>query len=113
MRACLPDTMRTLCSLLVAVVVFSSSNAFLFQQRGICAQRTCLSLSPRLSRSPTGPNVANLSAKKIDTEVNQPTEEERRQKQQIGAAAVVIFAVLFDFFVTHHGVGFWDPNYVV
>ena len=38
---------------------------------------------------------------------------ERRKKQQIGAVTVLLFGVLFDFFVTHHGVGFWDPNYIV
>jgi hypothetical protein len=44
-----------------------------------------------------------------------PSDEslERRKKQQIGAVAVLLFGVLFDFFVTHHGVGFWDPNYIV
>mmetsp|Transcript_453 Transcript_453/g.1372 ORF Transcript_453/g.1372 Transcript_453/m.1372 type:complete len:116 (-) Transcript_453:523-870(-) len=38
--------------------------------------------------------------------------KERRRRQQIGAAAVFLFGALYDFFVTHHGVGFWDPNYV-
>jgi len=36
----------------------------------------------------------------------------RRRNQQLGAAAVLAFGILYDFFVTHHGVGFWDPNYV-
>ena len=37
----------------------------------------------------------------------------KRRNQQLGAGAVVLFGVLYDFFVTHHGVGFWDPNYIV
>ena len=37
----------------------------------------------------------------------------KRRNQQLGAGALVLFGVLYDFFVTHHGVGFWDPNYIV
>mmetsp|Transcript_4243 Transcript_4243/g.8214 ORF Transcript_4243/g.8214 Transcript_4243/m.8214 type:complete len:111 (-) Transcript_4243:492-824(-) len=39
--------------------------------------------------------------------------DERRRNQQKGAVAVFLVSILFDFFVTHHGIGFWDPNYVV
>mmetsp|Transcript_23945 Transcript_23945/g.36420 ORF Transcript_23945/g.36420 Transcript_23945/m.36420 type:complete len:103 (+) Transcript_23945:183-491(+) len=38
---------------------------------------------------------------------------ERRRKQQLGAGAVLLFGILYDFFVTHHGVGPWDPNYIL
>ena len=37
----------------------------------------------------------------------------RQRKQQLGAVAVVVVGVVYDFFITHQGVGFWDPNYVV
>jgi hypothetical protein len=36
----------------------------------------------------------------------------RRKTQQVGAAAVLFVGIVYDFFVTHHGVGFWDPNYI-
>ena len=35
-----------------------------------------------------------------------------RKKQQIGALAVLAFGVAYDFFVTHHGVGFWSAGYI-
>lgn len=37
----------------------------------------------------------------------------RQRNQQLGAAALLLFGVLYDFFITHHGVGIGDPNYVV
>ena len=37
----------------------------------------------------------------------------RQRKQQLGAVAVVVVGVVYDFCITHQGVGFWDPNYVV
>eukprot|EP00588_Corethron_pennatum_P011928 CAMPEP_0194274176 /NCGR_PEP_ID=MMETSP0169-20130528/7323_1 /TAXON_ID=218684 /ORGANISM="Corethron pennatum, Strain L29A3" /LENGTH=87 /DNA_ID=CAMNT_0039017301 /DNA_START=60 /DNA_END=323 /DNA_ORIENTATION=- len=37
----------------------------------------------------------------------------KRKTQQLGAAAVLLVGILYDFFVTHHGVGPWDPNYIL
>ena len=56
--------------------------------------------------------MADMSAE-LKAAMASKQENERRRKQQLGAAAVVLFGVLYDFFITHHGVGFWDPNYVV
>ena len=39
--------------------------------------------------------------------------ENRQRNQQFGAVAVILFGVVYDFFITHQGIGFWDPNYVV
>ena len=46
-------------------------------------------------------------------ESDETSRQTKRRNQQLGAAGVVLFGVLYDFFVTHHGVGFWDPNYIV
>jgi hypothetical protein len=46
-------------------------------------------------------------------ESDDESRQTKRRNQQLGAAAVVLFGVLYDFFVTHHGIGFWDPNYIV
>jgi hypothetical protein len=51
------------------------------------------------------------------TSLSMATEESedskaKRRSQQLGAGALLLFGVLYDFFITHHGVGFWDPNYV-
>jgi len=40
------------------------------------------------------------------------SREERQKKQQLGAVALLSFGIVYDFFVTHHGIGFWDPNYI-
>ena len=48
--------------------------------------------------------------------VEMPDESEKMSKksqQQSGAAAVFLAACAFDLFVTHQGVGPWDPNYVL
>jgi hypothetical protein len=52
------------------------------------------------------------------TSLSMATEESeeskaKRRNQQLGAGALLLFGVLYDFFITHHGVGFWDPNYVL
>mmetsp|Transcript_36982 Transcript_36982/g.66540 ORF Transcript_36982/g.66540 Transcript_36982/m.66540 type:complete len:121 (-) Transcript_36982:276-638(-) len=60
---------------------------------------------------------ASTSARRPVTFLSMTDESDERdatrRKQQLGAAAVLLFGVLYDFFITHHGVGFWDPNYVV
>ena len=38
---------------------------------------------------------------------------EKRAQQQSYALGLFFVACIYDFFVTHHGVGFWDPNYVL
>jgi len=59
------------------------------------------------------PTVMNLKGKNNDKseEVQTESDDTRQRNQQVGALAVFAFAALFDFFVTHHGVGFWDPSY--
>lgn len=49
----------------------------------------------------------------IEDDKSTGKNENRQRNQQFGAVAVVVFGVLYDFFITHQGVGFWDPNYVV
>lgn len=39
--------------------------------------------------------------------------KKRQRNQQLGAAALLLFGALYDFFITHHGVGIGDPNYVI
>mmetsp|Transcript_6446 Transcript_6446/g.17522 ORF Transcript_6446/g.17522 Transcript_6446/m.17522 type:complete len:121 (+) Transcript_6446:10-372(+) len=43
-----------------------------------------------------------------------PLEAEKKplETKYIAAYGLVAFGILYDFFVTHGGVGPWDPNYV-
>lgn len=52
-----------------------------------------------------------LTAKKKD-DVDS-TSKPKDNSQLYGALAFFAVGCLFDFFVTHHGIGPWDPNYVL
>jgi hypothetical protein len=49
----------------------------------------------------------SLSMATEDKEESEDSKE-RRRKQQLGAGALLLFGVLYDFFITHHGVPFWE-----
>jgi len=63
----------------------------------------------------SGVTSSLFMARKKEEEENSEeliSPEERQKKQQLGAVALLSFGIVYDFFVTHHGVGFWDPNYI-
>jgi hypothetical protein len=68
--------------------------------------------TPEMTRPMPMPFPVTSTSLSMATEESEESKE-KRKKQQLGAAAVLLFGVLYDFFITHHGVGFWDPNYVV
>mmetsp|Transcript_36473 Transcript_36473/g.43962 ORF Transcript_36473/g.43962 Transcript_36473/m.43962 type:complete len:122 (+) Transcript_36473:48-413(+) len=67
------------------------------------------------TRLPILRTTTHLEASPRDDDEDAQAEERqaRRKTQQLGAAAVLLVGVLYDFFVTHQGVGPWDPNYVL
>jgi len=74
--------------------------------RGVSPGR---SIPDNVIGSPTHGRTANTALPMALSEES----AERRRKQQLGAGAVLLFGILYDFFVTHHGVGPWDPNYIL
>jgi hypothetical protein len=65
--------------------------------------------APEITRSVPSPMTSTSLS--MGTEESESSKA-RRRSQQLGAGALLLFGVLYDFFITHHGVGFWDPNYV-
>jgi hypothetical protein len=69
---------------------------------------------PKIKEAPR-----KISNKAWKNAVEQPDEsvgaskKSQSSQQQKAAVALFLGACLFDFFVTHHGVGPWDPNYVL
>ena len=52
--------------------------------------------------------VKSTSSLSMATEEESEDSKERRRKQQLGSGALLLFGVLYDFFITHHGVPFWQ-----
>jgi hypothetical protein len=69
-------------------------------------------LGRTLEPAPAKTDLLILAAKNKKDDVNS-TPTQRDNKQLYGALAIFAVGCLFDFFVTHHGVGPWDPNYVL
>ena len=73
-----------------------------------------LSIHSQDGRSTTTAGRAPFKRTTLQMANDEESEESKakRKNQQLGAAALLLFGILYDFFVTHNGVGFWDPNYV-
>lgn len=85
-------------------VVPPANLALTFRHRG--------GLGHTLEPAPYKMDRVILAAKKKKDDVDS-TPTPRDNTQLYGALAIFVVGCLFDFFVTHHGVGPWDPNYVL
>lgn len=55
----------------------------------------------------------SLAGRKPGKPPSEPTAVKKGiEPKYLVVYGLVAFGVLYDFFVTHGGVGFWDPNYV-
>jgi len=71
-------------------------------------------MSQRMTQKGYGndPNdVPRGGAGDVDND-NGDDKNANKKKQQLIACSVLAFGVLWDFFVTHKGVGFWSDNYI-
>jgi hypothetical protein len=78
-----------------------------------CGSRFGAVVSPSNAPEMTRPVFFPVTSTSLSMATEESEESKaKRRSQQLGAGALLLFGVLYDFFITHHGIGFWDPNYV-
>jgi|AntRauTorckE5430_2_1112549.scaffolds.fasta_scaffold151729_1 hypothetical protein len=91
-------------------LVMSGAHGFVSHKAELPTHHRC-KLGRESRFLPTNGDSMFLTAKKKDDVGNTPKPKDN--SQLYGALAFFAVGCLFDFFVTHHGVGPWDPNYVL